>query len=98
MGMNGSLLWFYTISNYDPEYSYTILITLFLNIFTKQYFSQKHTIISNPESKNLKNCSLQKCISGYCYTLKLLPQKMYFKTLVHIKTASSKNAFQNIGA
>ena len=30
--------------------------------------------------------------------LKLLPQKIHFRTLIHIKTAPSKNAFQNMGA
>ena len=28
----------------------------------------------------------------------IAPQKMHFRTLVHIKTAPSKNAFQNMDA
>ena len=39
----------------------------------------------------------KECISEHWYTLKLLPQKMNFRTLVRIKTASSKNAIENVG-
>ena len=74
-----SLLRFYTISNYDPKYSYTILNTLFLNIFTKQHFSQKYTVISNYESRNWNNCSLKKCISEHW--IKTAPSKNAFQTM-----------------
>ena len=61
----------------------------------------KTIAFSKNECQNLgalQNCSLKNCISEHWYTLRLLPQKMHFGTLVHIKTAPSKKAFQNMGA
>ena len=40
----------------------------------------------------------KKCISKHKCSSKLLPQKIHFRTQVHIKIAPSKNIFQNIVA
>ena len=40
----------------------------------------------------LQNCSLKKWISEHGCTSKLLPEKVHFRTLVHIKTSPLKNA------
>ena len=63
--------------------------------------NQKNKIIA--PSKNtfqnmggFHNCSLKKDISVHECILKLLPQKIHFRTWVGFKIAPSKNTFQNM--